>query len=854
MTKKQRPIQLSLISLAVLSLFTIASPAFATCTISGVTATCDTATASFPTTAGITTTGSVLPVLTLTNGFSGSYASSVYNSYYGNNTTWGSIINNGTIGSSVTSGYAFTFNQPTFVNNGTITGGSYGVINYSATPSWYTGSNTFTNTGTITNTNWSSQGGAAAFAVVLSSTQNGGQSFSNSGTITGDIGLSLQNSTVISTFNNTGTMGSILAQGGGPGMTNTIQTLTNSGTIGTISVPVTTLNNQASGTIVAYQPGSAVTSTINNDGSLTTINASYAGLTVNNNGSVHTLNLSSSVAWAGALPATINLIATGSGGYPATSYAWNSMLNLGAASLSSLTGTTIRLGSMNGINTTGTTVVPFIQSTGALSLSSALTGSQTVSSCVYSMGPPTCTSVPLTYTTSTTTSNGVNYLNMVYSVGSNSSSSNSNGPSSSSLGSPTIPDSMAVAHLFASAYAPTAFQTYYSSLTSTADQYRAARQVLPTTASAGSSSSGKSSVNASAMIFDKAGTFNGDLSSMRSVQTRFTTPDTGTFGRIDSSVDFFKLAQNLTVTPMNIGISARTNNSFMDGADPLNYETFKQGQISAWVQGNYTYDKSDTLNNATGSKTQSGTVVTAIEGAISEDLLIGATYSFTKSSSVMDENAGNVTNNQNTLGLYLQKLVGNTKYSAIASSGFNNYNSTRNINMSDTIVGTASAQYGGRTDQILFGMSQQFLSNSTILEPFATVAYIRNNTDAFTESGASGYNLSVSSTTAQDAQFTVGTVFGQQMTTLGKDTIFKIKPAVRYNAQIQSADSNVAFYGNNSSLTNVAGRLTNGLSALMGGELDVKLAKNKIIKFGLDGELSATNLYGKAFMQFENKF
>lgn len=389
----------------------------------------------------------------------------------------------------------------------------------------------------------------------------------------------------------------------------------------------------------------------------------------------------------------------------------------------------------------------------------------------------------------------------------------------------------------------------FSSL-SIPEQEAIARKLMPSTQASGASASGQTSLSATGMVFDKAGTFNGDLSGMRATQARLVAKDQRDFKVLTSGMAFKQMAESLSAAPINFRTSQAKGYGLFEGAKAANYSLYTPGEMSGWVQGNVTYNRLGTKENLTGSTTNAATVIGAVERAVSQDVLVGVMYSRTDSDSTMMESAGAIKNKQNQIGLYGQKLLGDLKLTGIVTYGQNSYDSARNVTIGSTAE-VAAAKYDGTTTQLSLGASKQYQYQDMMLEPFMLGTYTVNKTDAFSETGASTYGLTVGATKSRDFAVTFGSVFTKDMVFAGKQAKLKLKPAVRLNNQIEAADASIAI---GSSTGTSAGRINDTATALFAAEVQVSESKDRTWKFGADVEKSANTSFGKLFAQYEIKF
>jgi uncharacterized protein with beta-barrel porin domain len=389
---------------------------------------------------------------------------------------------------------------------------------------------------------------------------------------------------------------------------------------------------------------------------------------------------------------------------------------------------------------------------------------------------------------------------------------------------------------------------YNFNLLTTPEQQAVARQLMPGTVSSGSSTSSQSSISASGMVFDKAGTFTGDLTGMRSTQARLTANEQRDFKALISGMRFSQMAESLSVAPIAFRSTNFKSYGVLDGAKASKYDLLTPGEISGWVQGNVSQNRLRTVGTTVGSISNGASIIGAVERAMTQDTLLGVMYSRTESDSKMLEDAGSLKSQQNMFGFYGQKLLGDLKLTGILTMGRNSYDSSRKILSREVALG----KYEGSTTQVSLGASNKFDYQDIVIEPFILAAYTVNKTDPFQETGAPNFGLSVGATRARDFTVTLGSVLTHDAKLAGYPAKLKFKPALRLNQQVQAADAAIAVGGGTTGVS--AGRTLDKATPLFAGELQVHVSKSRIWRFGADVEKSTNASYGRLFAQYEMKF
>lgn len=707
------------------------------------------------------------------------------------------------------------FNVGTFTGNTLTNAGDIGVSNASSGTALNFGAGgtitTLTNTGNI-------GGGSTAISMALGSSigllDNGGVlgSIVYSGTTYNSTQAINLNGASITTLSNTGTItsassGYAIYVGG--------------------SSTITLLHNQSSGVIgnstsmygINVGMGGTIT-TLTNEGTITSMASPGSGIA--NMGTITTLNNSQSASalrYQGALPTNYNLKIA-------------SPTVFGQISFRSATGTmTVGVGSGSSV-VDGTTYASVISGITSSSKFTSTTGTYN----------------SLSWYLSQQGTSGI--WDLIFGTPPSSSNSNSNSNSSSATSS-RVEGRLARSAILADA-APSAFTTAIGNLSGAALE-RAVREITPTVVSASGSSSSGTANTVSGMIFEKAGTFNGDMSGIRASQTRFSDAYSLLGALPSSNMQFEQIATTFAANPMSYQPTRASfkPRKFAD-AEAANYDKLESGRMGGWVQGYFDRGHGETIGASTGFVNKTYGVVGAVEYAVDQNHLAGVYVAQSKTKSEMYDTAGNVDGNQTMLGLYGQKIEDSFRFSGSVAYGLSRYDSTRNITTVANIS-PAKAKYDGNTYLASLGVSRMFKSGENTIEPFALVNYTITQTDAYSESGATGYNLTVGKSESQVGSVTVGSIFMFPHRWEGKKVEFKVKPAIRFSDEFKKADTATSFVGS-STTTIYDARRIDKTTGMIATEMNLMQDKDTLIKFGIDYQEGRDYASYKIFGQYEWKF
>jgi uncharacterized protein with beta-barrel porin domain len=382
---------------------------------------------------------------------------------------------------------------------------------------------------------------------------------------------------------------------------------------------------------------------------------------------------------------------------------------------------------------------------------------------------------------------------------------------------------------------------------------RAVREITPTGTSASGSSSSGTANTVSGMIFEKAGTFNGDLSGIRAAQTRLSDAYSLLGALPSSNMGFEQIATTFAANPMAYQPTRMSHlGKKFANAEVGDYDKFDAGRVGGWLQGYHDRGHGDTIGASTGFVNKTFGIVGALEYAVDKNHLAGLYVAQSKTKSEMYDAAGNVDGNQTMFGVYGQKIEDSFKFSGSLAYGLSRYDSTRNISTVANIS-PAKAKYDGDTYLASLGVSRMLKSGENTIEPFALVNYTITQTDGYSESGATGYNLTVGKSRSELGSLTVGSIFMFPYKWDSKRVEFKVKPAIRFSDEFKKSDTATSFVGS-STTTIYDARRIDKKTGMIGAEMNLMQDKDTSIKFGVDYQEGKDYASYKLFGQYEWKF
>ncbi len=203
-------------------------------------------------------------------------------------------------------------------------------------------------------------------------------------------------------------------------------------------------------------------------------------------------------------------------------------------------------------------------------------------------------------------------------------------------------------------------------------------------------------------------------------------------------------------------ISGRLHQDAQDGASNGPAVQQQANGVAWWGQfvGSWTHADSDG-NAAELSSTVGGLLLGAdMPMALGDDGRVGLAAGYTQTSFTADQRDANGSSHDGTLSAYAGTRFGAFGLSLGAAYTQHSVSSTRNIELGD-FSDHAQGNYKAYTSQLFGEAGYQFRFRATTLEPYLQAAYVRLNSDGFTEQGGAAA-LSASGTTRNVTYATLG--------------------------------------------------------------------------------------------------
>lgn len=294
---------------------------------------------------------------------------------------------------------------------------------------------------------------------------------------------------------------------------------------------------------------------------------------------------------------------------------------------------------------------------------------------------------------------------------------------------------------------------------------------------------------------------------------------------------------NMNVSNWLFGDAPASNEGSFSG-DPVmalassSYKKFTMGEQAVWVQGVGAIADGEATDETLGYDTLSRGFVSGYETALDENHLIGVLASYFWSDIELDGDAGDTKADNYNLGIYGQKLIDQTKLTAVVSGGYGAYESQRRIDVGG-VTATPEADYEGYSASASLSASHLFTHGTVKVEPFVQATYTHVWTNGYQETGGGAFNMDVS-----DDQFsTVGAKIGvnlqDEYTVADRKLTLDIKPYIGHQWELQGASNETSLVGANNTTT-VNGRDLSTFEVGASMQLAYDVADNTKLKFGLD--------------------
>jgi outer membrane lipase/esterase len=216
----------------------------------------------------------------------------------------------------------------------------------------------------------------------------------------------------------------------------------------------------------------------------------------------------------------------------------------------------------------------------------------------------------------------------------------------------------------------------------------------------------------------------------------------------------FHLAGSGSVLPINL---ASLSSGLGGGAGDSDSAWERLG---GFVNGNYNTGNVDAELNQFGYNFNSGSTNFGLDYRFSDDLVLGAAFTYMRSESSFDHNGGTLDSNAYTGALYGNYYATeNFYFDGIASIGGINYESIRHIQYSlpaETINTQTKGTPSGNQYSIGLGSGYNYALRQWLFNPYARVNYIKLDVDRFSETGGDGWAMAFNDQSVESVTTTLG--------------------------------------------------------------------------------------------------
>lgn len=191
-------------------------------------------------------------------------------------------------------------------------------------------------------------------------------------------------------------------------------------------------------------------------------------------------------------------------------------------------------------------------------------------------------------------------------------------------------------------------------------------------------------------------------------------------------------------------------------------------KLGGFVNGNYNTGNVDSEFNQLGYNYNSGSVNFGLDYRFNDQLVLGTAFTYMRSESGFDLNGGNLNSNAYTGAFYgTYYATDNLYFDGIASIGGLNYESTRNIQYTNTesVNTQAKATPGGNQYSVSLGTGYNFAMQQWVLNPYAKVNYIKLDVDGFSETGGNGWGMQFEDQLVESVTTTLGSQLSYALST-----------------------------------------------------------------------------------------
>lgn len=180
------------------------------------------------------------------------------------------------------------------------------------------------------------------------------------------------------------------------------------------------------------------------------------------------------------------------------------------------------------------------------------------------------------------------------------------------------------------------------------------------------------------------------------------------------------------------------------------------GNLGVFLNGQGSFGDQQASNREPGFDFHTAGLTAGADYKLTNQLILGAAFGYLNTKTDFDAGAGNMHTNGYSLSAYGSYYLTDKFYlDGIATYGWNGYDTTRNITVSD-ISESAKASPDGTQFALSVNGGYNFNFGAVTVGPSLRANYIRVHIDSFTERGADLFNLSVNSQTVESVTTALG--------------------------------------------------------------------------------------------------
>ncbi len=163
-------------------------------------------------------------------------------------------------------------------------------------------------------------------------------------------------------------------------------------------------------------------------------------------------------------------------------------------------------------------------------------------------------------------------------------------------------------------------------------------------------------------------------------------------------------------------------------------------RLGAFVNARLTFGDKDATDREQGFSFISGGLTAGVDYRLTDNVILGAALSYTRSSADINFNLGETTSHSFGISAYGTYYIGGFYLDGHAGFEWNEYKTERVITFA-TVNREATGKPSGQQYTGNVGAGYDFRVGPTTLTPYARAEYVHLDVDSFTETGAIGLNL-----------------------------------------------------------------------------------------------------------------